>query len=286
MCGDIFLKLGFWGALLQTCNSATPIILDFGSVSSPNFGITESEIRYTNVATGINATLTVDSNFDAQTPANHGSVTGTHPDAEGDVRINMTSAIANTDPNNIANSGVFTLTLWDANAGDGFSTGYTSATSYEWGLNIYDIDAGDPGDNGFFTYDYFRVMTPGTYTVMANTNLVIDTTHADNSVSFSGINAGAVAGQDGLGPGLTPAQKRSSVQYTLTDRNVLTFEYAALRTGGNNLGSGRNLLVDGGELRDLFGNSATETFTVVPEPSWAPLLSLSCLVLLFGRKRA
>lgn len=268
------------------CYANTSIVLDFGSVSAANFGTSETdlEIQYSNIATGINATLQVVSVFDAQTPSNHGSVTGTHVGAEGDIRINSTASLANTDPSNIDNGGIFTLQLWDANIGDGFSTGYTNPSSYEWDLTFYDIDAGTPNNNGFFTYDYLRLLTAGTYTVSANTLLEIATL-PDNSVSFSGEPVGVVPGQDGLGTPFTNRQINSTVQYNLVDTNSVTFEYAALRNGGNNLGTGgRNLLIDGGEISNVFDGVNTTTGTIIPEPTTALLVLIGSGALL-NRKR-
>ncbi|MGJ8677035.1 MAG: hypothetical protein ACSHX0_05935 [Akkermansiaceae bacterium] len=288
---NIFLN--FLILLYPASSFGAQIFLDFGSISSSTFGDTTFEIQYGSVATGINATLTSNNNgtFVSGTPANHGSITGTG--ADGDVRVNMTSTTGNTDISAIENVGRFTLTLWDSTIGDGYSTAYTSATDYEWDMVFYDIDAGDPNPNGFFTYDYVRLLTAGTYTITQNSNLVVDDTSNLGSVSFIGVNAGSVNGQDGLAAITTAPQRNASLVYSLENTNSIEFEYAALRNGGNNVGTGRNLLIDGGSLsEDIDGEGTasgiptiTGVVTGVPEPSSAVLIIVFGASSLLRRKR-
>ena len=119
-------------ASLPTSSVATPILLDFGSTSDSAFN-TDLEMRYSGVATGINATLTADAafnGFNSNQNANNGSV-------NGDIRVNMTFFESDgTTPQSVA----LTLKLWDATDGDGYTSLYNPVGDYDYTLAFYDID--------------------------------------------------------------------------------------------------------------------------------------------------
>ena len=98
---------------------------------------------FLSVATGINASFIAESAYNSNNPSNNGS-------ASGDIRINAATAA----------SVKLTLTLWDANAGNGLDVQYDPGVSYDWNLNFFDLDGRSAS-----SWDVVTLITPGEYAV-------------------------------------------------------------------------------------------------------------------------
>lgn len=234
--------------------SATTFTLDFGNVRAANF-TTTGLIKYSGVASGLNATLTANNSFSSKSPNNNGSVSG-------DIRVNLFA-------DNTAN---LTLSLFDANAGNGFESLYNPGQNYDWAMGFYDIDGYTP-ENSY--YDIVTVASTGggdlSYTLTDTTDLVV--TKSGNSVTFSAENAVAVDGQDGLSGQLNQAQSDVAAIINISNTSTLDFSYSVV--GGAS--QARNMLVDGGTIT-LYGDTTTSPVPV-PVPA-AGLLMLGGLGLL------
>lgn len=235
--------------------------LNFGSFSDPSFGTSPDDLvmYYEDVASGINATLTAANEFPARRAANHGA-------AAEDIRVNMQRG----------NSVELTLTLWDATIGSGYDSEFDVAGgSFDWNLVFYDLD----GVVGSST-DNITLLSPATYTVTTTTDLTITETD-EGYVQFIGGGAADVPGQTGL-DSFTQEQADVAVSVNIDDLASLSFIYEA--TGTN---SGRNVLIDGGQLTTSLESFDTVTGSVmapVPLPASAALM-LGAIVALGGTRQ-
>lgn len=270
------LMAGMMAAALPA--QADTINLDFGghpvedggtgTYHEKNFSDTEGvDLVFSNVATGINATLTKERVFDSGFRNNNGAV-------NGDIRVNVDRL----------ETARFTLSLWDATVGDGFSTLYDPGTAFEWSLGFYDVDGGSEA------YDVVTVLSEGVYTVTESTILMITEDYSEKSVRFSGENSGAVPGQFGLEPPLTQAQADVSFILTMENTSQVVFEYeVGLRPGEDpEKANGRNLLIDGGGLTtalDPFDPIEAPTPAAVPLPGSLALFGGAIGLLALRRRR-
>lgn len=266
------LTTGLLAALalsLPNAAMAASIVLDFGASSQPGFSAAgDLRMEFVGVATDINASMTADAAYDSNNPTNNGS-------ASGDARINS----------RIGGDVIVRLELWDATVGTGFESLYDPGVDFSWKFAFYDID-GRPA-----TFDVLTVFTPGTYTLSGTSNLVVNAT--GQSTSFSGIKAededgtvigtgpdtvnnGDIPGQEGLQQsGVTQLQADYMVIYEVENTSVIDFGYAV----GGNRNSGRNLLIDGGELNlDDFDPKTSVTPVPLPMAGWMMLAGLGTLV--------
>lgn len=201
--------------------SAQDLILNFGSISDPNFP-TDLSIEYSNVATGINATLTANSAFQSAAAG-----VGNNGSAVDDLRVNVIQG----------DEVRLNLTLWDSDIGNGFESLYNPQTDFTWNMMFYDIDG---QGNGTDYYDTVTIHTAGTYTVTTTSNLVI--TDTADGVSFGGQNYPDIPGQTGL-TSFTQQQADASVLYAINNLSQVSFTYSVAlndppRTSGRN-SSGR-----------------------------------------------
>lgn len=212
--------------LLPAAASAKTLELDFGSVSKQRFGDDPVsggtlEMRFFDVASGMNASVIASRPFAVSRPSYQGSV-------DRDVRVNMTAG-QEVD---------LTLRLWDAAAGNGFQTLYAPGLSYQWSLGFYDLD----GRSNY--HDQIDLTSSGYYTRTA-TSAVLVSEPSPGVVSFSGAGAnGNVPGQSGLADEITKAQADVAVAVTMVNEPEVSFTYRVV--GGEH--RGRNLLVDGGQI--------------------------------------
>jgi hypothetical protein len=236
--------------------SGQSLLLNFGAQSDPTFNQAGDLLtQFSGVYSGINATLSAANAFPSTNSANNGSVLG-------DVRVNLRNS------NNVD----LTISLWDANSGNGFDVAYDPGTSYDWTFVFYDID----GDGSTFR-DKVTVYSPGIYTLTDSTYLT--TTVNSDSVSFLG-GTSSIPGQDGLVT-LDANQANAAVSYKITNSPELRFNYNV----GNGTGSShRNLLIDANDLT-LAITGTPVPFNPVPEPSSTAIGVLGMTLLCLRRRR-
>lgn len=241
--------------------------LDFGGTSEPTFGKAggTNVIQYTNVITGVNATLTSNSGLFTSKEQSKNGATG------GDGRLNVGDL-------NITNNEVvdLTLALWDSGSGSGFDVAFDNGgVSFCWDIVFYDLDS--QVDKAF---DQVAIDATQSFYTTSDTRLsneVIGSLRYFNTAfpDDSSLGGGGVTTPDGTSS-LTPDQARSSFGLTITDTNVLNFQAISVisENSSNGRGNGRNILFDGGQL----------SADIVPEPS-AVLLSLVGMAGLLRRRR-
>lgn len=184
-------------------------------------------MRYDNVDFGVNATITAHDAFESNRPDRSGQ-------NRGDLQINMKAGEEQT----------FTLTLWDAQQGDGYSQVYTPGHGYSYTLGFYDIDASRNAPLG--TYDALSFDADVRYEVSDTTNLSPRT--ADGLAHFDGIGTGGLVRND-MTKGISQSQFDAMVLVHLRNENSFTFTYGAGLMPGSRGNAGRNLVIDGDELR-------------------------------------
>lgn len=245
--------------------------LDFGAVSVPAFGSTETSIDFTDVADGVNARLTTLNTFVSANANNNGAV-------EDDLRVNA----------QIGQTAELSLTIFDANVGNGFDQEFTASEGFTWSLVFYDVDGFDP------SFDSVLLRTAGVVTQDAN-SLLSFTDTADgllvdgnlNEFIGNGVpNGGNIQTQNGV-DSLNAEQQAAAFGYTITNQSTVFFDYIVDRETENRT-SGRNLLVDGGSLLASFDNPVEVGVSPVPLPAgaWFLLTGLGGVVAASRRKKA
>lgn len=241
-------------------SSQTILELDFGDTDQSSFGTSGNlSMDYLSVSAGINARMVIASEL-TTTSTGSGSVAG-------DARVTL-----NFNPSNPIVEAELELFLYDATVGNGFESLYNPGTDYEWALMFYDIDGWITVDRQF--HDEVEIFNADSVIYTADTNLIVGNT--GSSYTFSGEDAGAVPGQDGITQAtFTEDQQNVSVQATLTNQSSVRFNYTVVSDG--TFSNNRNLLIDGGTV-----SFTTET---VPEPSSFMLGALAIAAGLLRRKR-
>ncbi len=252
--------------------AAIVLELNFGEQSDPTFNQSgDLRMDFTNVAEGVNASLTADAPFAAANPSLHGAVSD-------DIRVNVQSSMDATGADDPLNDAVFTLQLWDARAGSGFETKFDPGTDYEWSLVFYDLDSGNTASG---SWDEVTLLTPGTYILTENSILGGTVDPRTGGYFFSGKGVGEVPGQSGITPPLTEEQADAALVYTVKNLSSVQFKYE-VRAGAPN--TGRNILIDGGELRTAL-EPYQPTAIPFPEPSAAVLVLSGLAVMSLCRRR-
>ncbi|GEM_PF-6028271 len=174
----------------------------------------------------------------------------------------------------------FSLSFYDADAGDGFTTLY-NPVGLEFSLIIYDMDGReDPSVEGT---DQITMHTLGTATFATTNDLIYDP-NSDGSQTWVGdgdypsVGSGNVPNPTGGATSLTEAQQRVAIKFDFTGQNVVDFTYTINDgqtdvlpiTDPNNY---RNLFIDG----DDFDFTVETSTIVVPESSSLVLASLFLL---------
>lgn len=244
----------------MAASANTVVELDFGDTTQSSFGTDGNLIMsFDNVADGLNATLSVDSAFNAKSSSVNGSVSG-------DIRVSQDASAPVT----------YSLELWDNTIGSGYEA-LADLTDAEWTLGFFDIDAAGGGTS----WSVVTFEKPVTYTVTAASQLVVSET--DDTISFSGENYILVDGTTGLEAPLTEEQAGSSVLVTLTGANSFSFSHTA--TEGDPT---KWLVIDGGSLTYALDAYDPVTSTAAPAPVPLPaagLLLLGGIATLGGASR-
>lgn len=188
---------------------------------------TDLVMHYTNIFPNINATVTAHGAFDSNRPDRNGQ-------NRGDLQINMASGETQT----------FTLTLWDALSGDGFSRIFDPGVTYFYTLGFFDIDASANFPMG--TYDQVSFAATANWEVSETTNL---NPRIENGMAiFDGIGTGGLVSNN-MSNGYAQDQLDAMVLVHQKNKATFTFTYSAAEMPGGGNASGRNLVVDGGDLR-------------------------------------
>lgn len=226
---------------------ARTLTLDFTNTAN-NTGFAEDGnlvMQYTNVDSGVNATITAHGGFATSNVANHGQM-------RGDAQVNMAALEEQT----------FTLELWDAAQGSGFSTRFDPGQSFNYTLAFYDIDASRNWPAG--TYDALSFSAEHKYWVSATTDL--NPTAVGDTVEFTGEGTQGAVRNRMIGEP-TQDQWDAAVLVMLRNTSEFTFTYGVRTNPGVEGRSGRNLVIDGNDMNVPEGGPI-----VTPLPAGAVLL--------------
>jgi hypothetical protein len=254
---------------------------DFGTTSSPAFGSSGNlTMDFSSIATGVNARLTAASVYNTASGGDS---------SNGLININFTQSSNAANFNEWETQPVrYTFELFDAGAGDGFTTPLILT---EWGLDFFDIDRNDAvnennGNRRVANYDIIGLpstdtsasivvppssvlVTPGIGTMPDEANFDFfsgQTDDAQQIANVSNYDDSIDATQTSVGLGLLMSQS-SSVE----------FYYGVGIAEGTATNRNRNALIGG------FGQLSTLT---VPEPSSSLLLGTAGSLLLLRRHRS
>lgn len=210
---------------------ATPLNLRFDNFDDNTSFHTAGnlEMRYLNVAEGLNATITAVDSFYSNNPNNHGSI-------KGDATINM----------GVNERQTFRFSLYDATVGSGFDQLFTSTEDFEYTLAFFDIDGTEDLSRG--SWDALWIDKTVAHRTSATT--VLDPTEDGDFIKFSGkntmanviINSPSGLGQDG---------RDSLVLVDLFNQNTFDFAYGVETEAGVIGRAGRNLYIDGFNFNTL-----------------------------------
>lgn len=237
------------------------IILDFGDDFNDPTINENGGMHLTDVATGINASLVAS----APWVADYKDSDPTHGVKHGSLAFGVDCTIP-------GQAVLFTLTLYNALHGDGFTELYSPGQDYDWSLCFFDID------NYGARYDSVTLRTEGTYTITETSALDVDNS-VDGQVTFSGQN---VAGVGSHNDGMIQNQAEADAAVVYDVSNTSTLEFIFTATGADKYRAG---LLDGGTLSTVMkDNYLTETHTV-PEPTTMSLFGIVGVLGFFLRRR-
>ena len=243
--------------LIPSVSFADLIELDFGHFSNPQYGtVGNLELKYENVAQGINASLTSAKPFQHTVP---GTTKPNQAGAKnGDAFVNIA----------IEQNAFFTFRLFDANVGDGYQSLYTPAEDYSFVFSFLDIDGRIDRSHDIlwlFKNDFDDLYLTDTSTVK------VDDTDPD-FLRFSG-NGGNVRSHLGVTPPLSQEELDATVSVLYKNRNSISFWYAG---GGTAYPGGtRGMIID--------GTLVTQAFSV-SEPSTSIIFVFAGMALLYLRR--